>query len=166
MSAIELNISCPNVDFMSNGFEFLEELFWKSKKKSRHPLIVKIGVDSDYLKIARFVEENKINAINAINTIKGFHHGLKNGQGGISGRRIKQVNLEVVRKLKNNISIPIIATGGIYSLEDCQDFLNIGVDAVSFASVFLSRPWKPRLIVRKREKINRKNKKQKNKNSG
>ena len=149
LSAIELNISCPNVDLVSDEFEFLEELFCKSKKKSQHPLIVKVGVDSDYLKIARFAEEYKINAINAINTIKGFHPGLKNGQGGISGRRIKQVRLEVVKKLKDNISIPIFVTGGIYSLKDCQYLLDTVASAVSFGSIFFSHPWKPGLIVKK-----------------
>lgn len=150
LAAIELNISCPNVKFFSKDFKVLKELFSKAKKCSKHPLIVKIGInDLFYLEVVGCAEEVGINAVNAINTIEEFHPGLKNRRGGMGGRRIKPISLEIVKKLKLVFGLPVIATGGIYFIEDCQDFFKRGADAVSFGSVFLSRPWLPQSILKK-----------------
>ena len=146
--AIELNVSCPNIGFLLRDIEVLRTLFSEAKRLSNRPLIVKIGVDSDYLAISKIAKKTGINALNAINTVKGQHSGLEGGQGGIGGRIIKTTSLRVIRELRF-LNIPIIATGGVYSFEDCQDFFKRGASAVSFGSVFLSRPWLPRSILRK-----------------
>jgi len=148
LSAIELNVSCPNVGFLLRDLGVLRTLFSEAKRLSNRPLIVKIGVDSDYLAISKIAKKTGINALNAINTVKGQHSGLESGQGGIGGRIIKATSLRVIRELKF-LNIPIIATGGVYSFEDVKEFLDSGADAVSFGSVFLSRPWVPRSILKK-----------------
>ena len=146
--AVELNISCPNVEFPLENLEDLRILFSQAKRHSNRPLIVKVSADSDYMAISKIAKEAGINALSAINTIRGQHSGLKQGQGGIGGKIIKPVSLEVIGELKS-LNMPIIATGGIYSFEDCQDFFKRGASAVSFGSVFLSRPWLPRSILKK-----------------
>lgn len=146
--AIELNVSCPNVGFLLRDIEVLRTLFSEAKRLSNRPLIVKIGADSDYLAISEIAKKTGINALNAINTVKGQHSGLESGQGGIGGRIIKATSLRVIRELKF-LNIPIIATGGVYSFEDVKEFLDSGADAVSFGSVFLSRPWVPQSILKK-----------------
>lgn len=147
LAAVELNISCPNV---GHGIECigLLDLFTAVKKISKHPLIAKIGT-SRYFESTLIAQKTGINAVTAINTIKGFHAGLRNREGGIGGRRIKYISLEVIADLKDNFDIPVIASGGIYSFKDCQDFFKSGADAVSFGSVFMSYPWLPSLIMRK-----------------
>jgi len=149
LSAIELNVSCPNVGFLLKDLGVLEELFSEAKKYSNCPLIIKIGADNQYLEIVGRAKEAGMNAINAINTIEVSCPEFKNKKGGMGGRRIKSVSLDIVKKLSLVFDIPIIATGGIYSFEDCQDFFKRGASAVSFGSVFLSRPWLPRSILRK-----------------
>lgn len=147
LAAIELNISCPNAGPEIGCIDF-KNLFLIARNTSKHPLIVKIGT-RQYFEIVRLAIKNGINAVTAINTIKGFHAGLRNGEGGIGGRKIKHISLEVIVDLKDNFDIPVIASGGIYSFKDCQDFFKSGADAVSFGSVFMSYPWLPSLIVRK-----------------
>lgn len=149
LSAIELNVSCPNVNFLLKDLEVLKKLFSESKKYSDHPLIVKIGVDNRYLEIIGCAEEAGVNAVNAINTIEVPCSKFKNEQGGMGGKRIKPLSLEIVKKIKLIFDLPVIATGGIYSFQDCQDFFKFRADAVSFGSIFLSCPWRPRSILKK-----------------
>jgi dihydroorotate dehydrogenase (NAD+) catalytic subunit len=150
LAAVELNISCPNVGSEVECIDLLD-FFIAAKHASSHPLIVKVGT-SRYFQAALIAVETGIDALTAINTIGGFHAGLENGQGGVGGRRIKYISLDVVAVLKNTFDIPVIASGGIYSFKDCQDFFKSGADAVSFGSVFMSYPWLPPLIVRKATK--------------
>lgn len=120
LAAIELNISCPNAGPEVECIDLLQ-LFTSVKNVSRYPLIVKVGVPRYFGPVA-LAEKNGTNAVTAINTIKGFHVVLRGGQGGLGGRRIKRISLDVVADLKNTFDMPVIASGGVYSLRDCQDF--------------------------------------------
>ncbi|MDO8559389.1 MAG: tRNA-dihydrouridine synthase [bacterium] len=140
---IEINISCPNVEHsLANNFKELARLFSLCRESSAHPLIVKIGIDSDYLKIAEIAEGCGINAISAINSIPILG-------GGYSGQAIKPIALKVVADLRKITRLPIIGGGGIASLRDCQEFFEVGADAVTLGSGFLLKPWEPTRIAKK-----------------
>lgn len=140
--AIELNISCPNIEsfWLKDPLE-LSRLFKACKKVSAHPLIIKLGIDCDYVQIAQNAEKSEINAISAINTVPVLG-------GGYSGKGIKTAALRVISELKKEISLPIIGGGGIYSWGDCQEFFNAGAAAVSFGSVHFFQPWRPTWITK------------------
>jgi len=66
---------------------------------------------------------------------------MKNRFGSISGRAIKPIGLRVVAELRDaGIRLPIIATAGIRTFDDCREFFWAGADAVSLGSaVWLAR---------------------------
>ena len=108
--------------------------------KSRHPVILKLSPDEDYLGQARLAASaTACAAITAINTVKGLRLDpetgepyLKNRYGAISGRAIKPIGLRVVAELRDaGIRLPIIANGGIRDFDDCREYFWAGADAVS-----------------------------------
>jgi dihydroorotate dehydrogenase (NAD+) catalytic subunit len=145
IAAVEFNVSCHNVNF---GFdEILEEVLAEAVQSSVHPVILKLSPDSDYVAHARLAERYGVAALTAINTVKGLRLDPDTGEpfmanryGGMSGRCIKPICLRVVSELREaGIDLPIIATGGIRTFDDCREFFWAGADAVSLGSeLFLS----------------------------
>jgi dihydroorotate dehydrogenase (NAD+) catalytic subunit len=148
IAAIEFNVSCHNVNF---PFEtILEEVLAEAVPKSRHPVLLKLSPDYDYLADARLAERYRVAGLVAINTVKGLRLDpntgeplLKNRYGGVSGRAIKPIGLRVVAELREaGVGLPIIASGGIRSFDDCREYFWAGADAASLGSeVWLAPYW-------------------------
>ena len=146
IAAVEFNVSCHNVNF---PFEtILEEIVAQAVPLSRHPVILKLSPDEDYVEQARLAQRNGVAALTAINAVKGLRLDpvtgeplMKNRFGSISGRAIKPIGLRVVAELRDaGIRLPIIATAGIHDFNDCREFFWAGADAVSLGSaVWLTR---------------------------
>lgn len=152
--AIELNVSCPNVK--SGCIEFgvnkdsLYELVAKVRNKYKNCLIVKLSPNVTIAEeIALSAQNAGADAISAINTVRGM--GLKinfaNGKfqkttvtGGLSGRCIKPIALSFVDRISKVVHIPIIAMGGIYSLEDVLEFFSVGAKAVQIGTANFTHP--------------------------
>lgn len=145
--AIELNISCPHVNIIfRDNLKTLEQFFTQAVNICRHPLIVKLGaMDSNLARKSKTAENCGINAISAINTIPVNITGF--GHCGKSGRGIKQIALNAVSEIVTNVDIPVIGGGGINTENDCNNFFNVGAQAVFFASIFLDKPLAPQKII-------------------
>jgi len=151
ISAIELNMSCPNV---SNGLEFsknaeLAEQLVKMARKSTHlPLIAKLSPNvSNIVEIAQAVEQGGADAISMINTLVGmavdietFKPRLSNVTGGLSGPAIKPVALAMVYRTYQQIKIPIIGIGGIMNYKDAIEFMLCGAQAVQVGTANFVNP--------------------------
>ena len=80
--------------------------------------------------------------LTAINTVKALRLDPRTGQpllanrfGGLSGRAVKPIGLRVVAELRDaGITLPIVATGGIRTVDDCREYFWAGADAVSLGS--------------------------------
>jgi dihydroorotate dehydrogenase (NAD+) catalytic subunit len=148
IAAIEFNVSCHNVNF---PFEtILEDVLASAVPRSQHPVLLKLSPDYDYVAHARLAERYGVAGLVAINTVKGLRLDpttgeplLKNRFGGLSGRAIKPIALRVIAELRDaSIGLPIIATGGIRSFDDCREYFWAGADAVSLGSeVWLAPYW-------------------------
>lgn len=148
IAAVELNVSCHNVNF---PFEtILEQVLAEAVPLSRHPVILKLSPDVDYIAHARLAERHGVAALTAINTVKGLRLDpktgrplLKNRYGGLSGRAVKPIGLRVVSELREaGIRLPIIASAGIRSFDDCREFFWAGANAASLGSeVWLAPYW-------------------------
>lgn len=146
--AVEFNVSCHNVNF---PFEtILEDVLARAVPHSRHPVLLKLSPDYDYVAHARLAERYGVAGLVAINTLKGLRLDpetgaplLKNRFGGLSGRAIKPVGLRVVAELRDaGIRLPIVASAGIRSFDDCREYFWAGADAVSLGSeVWLAPYW-------------------------
>ncbi len=148
IAAVELNVSCHNVNF---DFErIVESVLAEAVPRSHHPVLLKLSPDYDYLAHARLAERYGVAGLTAINTVKGLRLDpetgeplLKNRFGGLSGRAIKPIGLRVVAELREaGITLPIVATGGIRTFDDCREYFWAGADAVSLGSeVWLAPYW-------------------------
>jgi dihydroorotate dehydrogenase (NAD+) catalytic subunit len=147
IAAIEFNVSCHNVNF---PFEtILEDVLASAVRKSRHPVLLKLSPDYDYVAHARLAEQYGAAGLVAMNTLKGLRLDprtgeplLKNRFGGLSGRAIKPVGLRVVAELRDaGIRLPIIATAGIRTFDDCREYFWAGADAVSLGSEVWLAPY-------------------------
>lgn len=146
IAAVELNVSCHNVNF---PFEtILDEVLARAVPLSRHPVILKLSPDEDYVEHARMAERHGVAALTAINSVKALRLDpqtgeplLRNRYGSLSGRAIKPIGLRVVAELRDaGVRLPIIATAGIRDFDDCREYFWAGADAVSLGSAVWLRP--------------------------
>jgi dihydroorotate dehydrogenase (NAD+) catalytic subunit len=146
IAAVEFNVSCHNVNF---PFEtILDDVLAEAVPLSRHPVILKLSPDEDFVAQAKVAERRGVAALTAINAVKALRLDpvtgeplLKNRFGSLSGRAIKPIGLRVVADLRDaGVRLPIIASAGIQSFDDCREYFWAGADAVSLGSaVWLSR---------------------------
>ncbi len=140
IAAVEFNVSCHNVNF--DFSRILDAVLAEAVPRSHHPVILKLSPDVDYLDNARRAAQAGVSALTAINTVKALRLDPRTGTpllanrfGGLSGRAIKPIGLRVVAELRDaGITLPIIATGGIRTVDDCREYFWAGADAVSLGS--------------------------------
>ncbi|OGR31036.1 MAG: dihydroorotate dehydrogenase B catalytic subunit [Desulfuromonadales bacterium GWC2_61_20] len=142
VTAVELNISCPNVK--QGGIVFGTEASAASqvvtlvRQALNKPLIVKLTPNvTDITVIARAVEEAGADAISCINTITGMAIDVRtrkpkiaNRTGGLSGPAIRPVAVRMTHQVVQAVKIPVIGIGGITCAEDALEFLIVGAKAV------------------------------------
>jgi dihydroorotate dehydrogenase (NAD+) catalytic subunit len=140
IAAVEFNVSCHNVNF--DFSTILQDVLDEAVPRSNHPVILKLSPDYDYLRNAQQAAKAGVSALTAINTVKALRLDPRTGEpwlanryGGLSGRAIKPIGLRVVSELRDaGVTLPIIATGGIRTLDDCREYFWAGADAVSLGS--------------------------------
>jgi dihydroorotate dehydrogenase (NAD+) catalytic subunit len=159
VSAIEVNISCPNVN--EGGLEFgaysepAGNVIREVKKRFQKPIIAKLSPNvTDIVEIARSVIDNGADAISLINTLVGAaidvekrKFKLSNGFGGLSGPAIRPVALAMVCKVAAAVDIPIIGIGGIMNSDDALQFLLAGACAVEVGTACFIDPLAPVKII-------------------
>ena len=140
IAAVEFNVSCHNVNF--DFSTILQGVLDEAVPRSHHPVILKLSPDNDYVRNARQAAAAGVSALTAINTVKALRLDPRTGEpflanryGGLSGRAIKPIGLRVVSELREaGVTLPIIATGGVRTVDDCREYFWAGADAVSLGS--------------------------------
>ena len=159
VAGIELNISCPNVG--KGGLQFAIDrdaaraVTAAVRRATQLPLLVKLSPNvADVRPIAKAIEEAGADAITAINTLSGLAVApdrtrafLGNTYGGLSGPAIKPVALRIVYEVAQVVSIPIVAIGGVTSIDDVLDFLACGAVAVQVGTAIFADPELPVRLV-------------------
>jgi dihydroorotate dehydrogenase (NAD+) catalytic subunit len=152
ISAIEVNISCPNVKRGGVAFGadpvMVREVTRAVKEKSRLPVIIKLSPNvTDITVTARAAEEGGADAVSLINTLIGMaidartrQPRLANVIGGLSGPAIKPVALRMVWQTARAVTIPVIGIGGIMNTEDALEFLIAGATAVQIGTANFVNP--------------------------
>lgn len=160
ISAIELNISCPNVKM--GGMVFGTHLPTATKvikevrKAYSKTLIVKLSPNvTDITEFARVAQEEGADAVSLINTLLGIAIDarlrkpvLSTITGGLSGPAIKPVALRMVWQVAKTVSIPVIGVGGIMSAEDAIEFFLAGATAVQVGTATFIEPDAALRVVR------------------
>ena len=152
VSALEVNISCPNVAAGGAAFGVncndAAAITAAVKNASSLPVIVKLTPNTaDIAAIARACAAAGADAISLINTLKAMSIDIKNRKpllgnitGGLSGPAIKPVALYMVYEVAKTVSIPVIGCGGIATAGDAIEFLMAGASAVEVGSASFHNP--------------------------
>ncbi len=152
IAAIEVNISCPNVN--AGGVAFgvdpaaAAAVVAQVRKKTTKPLIVKLSPNvTDIAEIAKSVEGEGADSVSLINTITGMMIDIEtrkpvlaNITGGLSGPAIKPVALRMVWQVASAVKIPVIGIGGIMTAEDALAFIIAGAAAVQVGTASFVNP--------------------------
>ena len=168
ISALEVNISCPNVK--AGGAEFganpdsAAEVTAAVRKATSLPVLVKLTPNtSDIAKVAVAVAEAGADALTLINTLKGMAIDLTrrrpllgNITGGLSGPAMKPVALYMVYEVAGAVDIPIIGCGGITTANDALEFIMAGATAIQVGTAGFANPGAPLDILEGIEQFLRK----------
>jgi len=159
VSAIEVNVSCPNVS--AGGMEFgaspkdAAAVTAAVKSQTALPVLVKLSPNvTDVTEIACAVAEAGADAITLINTVKGMaidtasrRPVLGNVCGGLSGPAIKPIALYMVYQTARKVRVPVIGCGGISTTNDALEFIMAGASAVQVGTAIYSNPRAPLDII-------------------
>jgi dihydroorotate dehydrogenase (NAD+) catalytic subunit len=159
VAGIELNISCPNVG--KGGLQFAIDaeaagsVTAAVRRATDLPLLVKLSPNvADIRPIARAIADAGADALTAVNTLSGIAVAgdrkrplLGNTYGGLSGPAIKPIALRVAYEVAQVVDIPLVAIGGVTSLDDVLDYLAVGAVAVQVGTAIFADPTLPVRLV-------------------
>lgn len=152
ISAIEVNISCPNVDKGGMVFgtdpETAAMVTDRVVKNTTKPVIVKLTPNvGDITVIAKAVESAGAGALSLTNTFLGMsvdiasrRPKLANRVGGLSGPAIKPMALYLTYRAVEAVKIPVIGLGGIMNHRDAIEFLLVGARAIQVGTANFINP--------------------------
>lgn len=176
-SAIELNISCPNIKpkGKSNGFlhnklvsqdpNATYDLVKKLRKISRKTLITKLSPNiTDITEVACAAEDAGSDAVSLVNTFSGMSIDIETRMpkiaslvGGLSGPAIRPIALKLVWEVRQKVKIPIIGMGGISDSSSALEFIIAGANAISVGTANFIYPKTAVEIIRGIETYFKKN---------
>ncbi len=159
VTALELNVSCPNV--AHGGLEFgcdpaaAARVTRAVRAATSLPVWVKMSPEAgDIRAVGRACEEAGADALTAINTLRGIaidaekrRFRIHNKTGGLSGPALKPIALRIVWELSRAVKIPVIGIGGIATARDAIEFLLAGATAVQVGTASFADPLAPKKVL-------------------
>ena len=145
VEAIELNLSCPNVDEAADS---AAEIVAACRAATPLRLFAKLSAaHPDVAEVARAVADAGADGLSLINTLRGLAldprtlmPALARGTGGLSGPSLKPVALAAVHACHIATRLPIVGMGGITCAQDVVEFLACGAQHVALGTVLFSDP--------------------------
>ncbi len=147
VEAVELNLSCPNVDEAADSAAEIvaacrsaTELSLYAKLSAAHP---------DVAEVARAVAAAGADGLSLVNTLRAvaldrrLRPVLARGSGGLSGPALKPVALYAVSVCHEATGLPIVGMGGIESGRDALEFVACGARDVALGTVLFADPGAP-----------------------
>ena len=142
VSALELNVSCPNVKsglIVGESPEEARSLLQRVRPLTEKPLLVKLTPNiADPVPVALAAAEGGADSVSLINTLRASaidpesgNRWLGGGTGGLSGPAIRAVALAQVGAVSAAVTIPVVAMGGISTGRDAAEMLRAGARIVA-----------------------------------
>jgi len=147
VNALEINISCPNINKGGMHFgvdlEVTRDLVTRVRDVTENGLIVKLTpMVTDIRPFAEICQVCGADAVSLINAPVGMAIDIKtrrsklgrNMTGGLVGPAIKPFALYLVWQVSKTVDIPVIGIGGISSTEDAIEFFIVGASAIEIGT--------------------------------
>jgi dihydroorotate dehydrogenase (NAD+) catalytic subunit len=143
VAALELNVSCPNVETgLVMGAEPAETaaLLDTVRPLTAKPLIVKLTPNcTSPADVAAAAEAHGADAVSLVNTLRGMalhphrpgEPWLGGGTGGVSGPTIRAIALAQVRDVRARTALPVVGMGGVQTGGHAADLCRAGADLVA-----------------------------------
>jgi len=150
-SAIELNISCPNIghkSLIAQDPKAAYNLIRAVRKVTTKTLITKLSPNvTDITEAALAAQNAGSDAISLINTLTGMSIDVETKKprlstitGGLSGPAIRPIAVRMVWEVYQKIKIPIIGMGGIIDTFSALEFFLAGATAIAIGSANFVQP--------------------------
>lgn len=152
VAAIELNVSCPNVEcggmIFGNDPAALAKVTRACRRATGRPLWVKLSPNvTDIRETARAAEAEGADAISLVNTFVGMvvdverrRPVLANASGGLSGPAIRPLAVWMTWQVHRAVRIPVVGMGGIMNARDALEFILAGAAAVQVGTANFVTP--------------------------
>ena len=159
LDALEMNISCPNIQ--AGGIQFGTDpgsvfaVTEACRRATSKPLWVKLSPNaSDVTATARAAEDAGADALTCVNTIPAMaidverrEFRISNKIGGLSGPALRPVAVRIVYQVAKAVKIPIVGIGGVARACDALEFILAGARAVQVGTALFVDPQCPYAIV-------------------
>jgi dihydroorotate dehydrogenase (NAD+) catalytic subunit len=151
VEAIELNLSCPNVDEAPEG---AAAIVAACRAATSLPLYAKLSPSAwDIAEVARAVEAAGADGLSLVNTLRGLaldeqtlRPKLGRATGGYSGPALKPVALAAVYACSAAVDLPLVGMGGVTTGLDALELIAAGASAVALGTILFSDPDAPARI--------------------
>jgi dihydroorotate dehydrogenase (NAD+) catalytic subunit len=152
VDAIEVNISCPNIEEDGKAFAMrpstTHSVMTKLRGVSDLPLWAKLSPNTgETIEVAMAAEEAGADALVVSNTLLSMAidiHSRKpklgNLMGGLSGPSLKPIALRMAYQCAKSVDIPVIGCGGISTVEDIVEYLIAGATAIQVGTATFINP--------------------------
>ena len=149
VEAIELNLSCPNVDEAADS---AAEIVAACRRATGLPLYAKLSAaHPDVAEVARAVAAAGADGLSLVNTLRGMAlhpRTLAAGarprvRAGCPGPSLKPVALAAVHACYAATKLPIVGMGGVATGQDALEFVACGARDVALGTVLFSDPDAP-----------------------
>jgi dihydroorotate dehydrogenase (NAD+) catalytic subunit len=163
VSAVEVNISCPNVEDRGHVFAcdpVAAAAVVAAVRRSTMPgvpVLAKLSPDvTDIVEVARSVVDAGADALSMVNTSLGLvvdtmtmRPALAGVTGGLSGPAIRPVAVRCVWQVRAALpDVPICGMGGIRTGLDALEFVLAGASTVALGTVLFNDPSAPTRVQR------------------
>jgi dihydroorotate dehydrogenase (NAD+) catalytic subunit len=158
VAALELNVSCPNVEtglIMGADPHELSRLLHAVRPLTAKPLIVKLTPNvGDVAEVARAAQEAGASALSLINTLRGMALDPRTGEawlggrtGGVSGAAVRAIALAQTEAVSAATELPVVAMGGVQRGRHAADLLAVGASLVAVGTESFRDPAAGRRIT-------------------
>jgi dihydroorotate dehydrogenase (NAD+) catalytic subunit len=151
VGALELNVSCPNVEsglIMGADPAETAALLERVRPLTSKPLIVKLTPNAtDPGAVAAAAQDAGADAVSLINTLRGMALDPETGApwlggrtGGVSGPAIRSIALAQVADVAARVEIPVVGMGGVENGADAHALLQAGAALVAVGTASFRDP--------------------------
>ena len=147
VAAVELNLSCPNVDEVP---ENVGEVVAATRAVTAKPLYAKLSPTPDVAETARAAQDAGADGLSLVNTVKGLALDertltpvLERGVGGLSGPALRPIALAAVYACFRATELPIVGMGGVTTGRDALELLAAGAGDIALGTALFSDPGAP-----------------------